>query len=119
MRRSREPRPATAGPADSMYLARVRSSLAITAAAALYAVACGAAPPPSAPPMRAPRSIAYEVALRSSAPWVIDVSATFEGGAERAAIAFPAAVKGLVVREGRRERAPEQVGRAWNVSCPD
>jgi hypothetical protein len=48
---------------------------------------------------------------------VLDVRATFEGGAQRGAIALPQAVRSLVVKEGDRERSPEGLGRSWSLGC--
>ncbi len=93
---------------------RIVASIAVVAGVA----ACGGAAPPPPPPVNVgPSAISYEASLKSIDPWVIEVRATFEGGASRGALAFPAAVREVVVEEGGHERTPEPYGRAWKLGC--
>lgn len=55
--------------------------------------------------------------MASAAPWLIEVRATFEGGALRGSLEFPPAVSDITVLEGASERTPEPYGRAWQLGC--
>lgn len=80
-------------------------------------VACSGVRSPAAPPRPSPGAIAYEVEVASADPWILDVRATFEGGVERGAIAFPPAASEISVEERGARRTPSQHGRSFVLAC--
>lgn len=95
----------------------MRSRAVIFAVLGAGLLACTAAKTPAARPSPQPTTIAYEVRLASIDPWILDVRATFEGGAARGAIAFPAAASQISVEERGARRSPEQHGRSFLLGC--
>lgn len=95
----------------------MRRNAFVSALIGALAAGCGAVAKAPESAGTGPSAIAYEARVRSSEPLVIDVRATFESGIAKGALAFPPAVREVIVEEGGRERSPEQVGRAWAVAC--
>ncbi|MBK8259065.1 MAG: hypothetical protein IPK82_41205 [Polyangiaceae bacterium] len=91
-----------------------RAAAALIGAVSLWG--CSARPSSPAAPISPSRAL-YEVHIASDNPWIIDVEATFEGGVETGAIAFPPGALGLSVYDNLGKRTPREHGRSFLLHC--